>query len=85
MNENEQKDETPRNRFRVVNVEKTDAPTGLEGNNWYQYEIRCAGSNLYGKRSGTLKQVTEHAEAFAEELNNRDQNKGRKRVSGQKR
>lgn len=84
MTVNDETETRIRNKFKVVSVEKTKPPAGMDGGTWYHYEIKCAGSSLYGTRSGTLEQVTEHAEAFAEELNFRDQNKGKKRMQNHK-
>ena len=58
-------------RFTVVSVERTQAPAGTEGGNWYRYVIERNGSTIVGNRSGTRQQVSNHAEAFAEDLNSR--------------
>jgi hypothetical protein len=58
------------NKFRVTSIEKTDPPEGMDGN-WYHYVIGRNGSNIEGKRKGTLKGVTKHAEEFADNLNQR--------------
>lgn len=67
-------------KYEVVSVEQCDPPAGIEGGTWYHYVIKCGSSHLDGSRCGTMQQVKEHAEFFAEELNYRDQNKGKKRV-----
>jgi len=59
------------NTYRVVNVEKTEAPDGMEGDNWHLYVIGRGNSKIEGKKPGTLNQVTEHAETVAEDLNSR--------------
>lgn len=57
--------------YTLISVEKTDPPSGVEGGNWYRYIVGRGSSSLVGKRRGTLKQVTEHAETLAEDLNSR--------------
>lgn len=58
-------------KYRVVSVEKTDPPEDMPGNNWHRYIIGQGGSKIEGLKPGTLKTVTEHAEAIAEDLNSR--------------
>ena len=58
-------------KYSVVTVEKTPAPEGLPGDNWYEYVIGYGRSKIVGKKPGTLKAVTEHAETVAEDLNSR--------------
>ena len=57
--------------YALISVEKTDPPTGEEGGSWYQYIVGRGNSSLVGKRRGTLKQVKEHAETLAGDLNAR--------------
>ena len=63
-------------RYLVKTVEKTKAPAGCEGNNWYRYVLERNGSTLVGQRRGTLSQVTRYAEELAEEANSRRGGKG---------
>ena len=58
-------------KYSVITVEKTETPEGLTGDNWYRYVIGEGGSKIEGKKPGSLKAVTEHAHAAAEELNSR--------------
>ncbi|WP_455376358.1 hypothetical protein [Kaarinaea lacus] len=58
-------------KYSVITVEKTETPEGLTGDNWYRYVIGEGGSKIEGKKPGSLKGVTEHAHAAAEELNSR--------------
>ena len=58
-------------KYYVVTVEKTATPEGLPGNNWYRYVIGQGGSKIEGKKPGSLKAVTQHAETIAEDLNAR--------------
>ena len=55
--------------YKVISVEKTDAPKGLPGDNWHRYIIGQGGSRIEGFKPGTLSSVKEHAEAVAEDLN----------------
>lgn len=58
-------------KYRVISVEKTTAPDGTTGDNWHLYVVGQGTARIEGKKSGTIKTVTEHAEAFAEDLNSR--------------
>jgi hypothetical protein len=62
---------TRKNRFRVVSVEKTTPPAGMPDGNWHRYIIGQGSSKIEGKKPGSLKSVTEHAETVAEDLNMR--------------
>ena len=57
--------------YRVISVEKTTAPEGMTGDNWHLYVVGQGTARIEGKKPGTLKSVTEHAEPFAEDLNSR--------------
>ena len=57
--------------YKLISVEKTDPPEGIEDGNWYRYVVGRGDSSLEGKRRGTLKQVSEHAETLAADLNSR--------------
>ena len=58
-------------KYHVISVEKTDPPQGMPDGNWYRYIIGQGRSKIEGVRNGTLKSVTSHARAFAENLNTR--------------
>ncbi len=55
--------------YRVVSVEKSEAPEGLPGDNWCRYIIGQGSARIEGFKPGTVKAVTAHAEAVAEDLN----------------
>jgi hypothetical protein len=57
--------------YKLLSVEKTDPPPGVEDGSWYRYVVGRGDSSLEGKRRGTLKQVSEHAETLAADLNSR--------------
>lgn len=59
--------------YRVVSVEPTDPPTGVSGR-WYAYVLENGNSVIRGQRHGTRAQVTEYAQSFAGELNERSRN-----------
>ena len=61
--------------YHVTSVEKITTPEGMSGNNWYQYIIGEGKTRVVGKIAGTLKEVTAHAEAQAEQINARHGNK----------
>ncbi len=56
-------------KYQVITVEKTLPPSGMPGDNWHRYVIGQGTSKIEGKKPGTLKAVTQHAEAVAEDLN----------------
>jgi hypothetical protein len=64
--------------YKVTTVEKTTAPEGMLGDNWYHYVIRRGKQVIDGKKPGSLKAVTEHAESVAELINSRHLKGGRK-------
>ena len=58
-------------KYKVESVKKTNTPEGLIGDNWYQYIIGYGSSTINGTKPGTLKDVTQHAESVALDLNTR--------------
>lgn len=56
-------------KYQVVSVEKITPPEGMPGDDWHRYVIGQGSSQIEGKKPGTLKAVTQHAEAVAEDLN----------------
>ena len=61
---------TPR-PFKVARVEKTDAPDGGQGQDWYRYVLESGRSTITGHRSGSRKDVLAYATQCAEQLNSR--------------
>ena len=66
-----QDEETKKPRYTVISVEKTTPPEGTTGENWHRYEIGQGTSKIVGKKPGSLKEITQHAETMAEDLNSR--------------
>lgn len=64
-------DEASKNEYTVTTVEKTTAPEGMTGDNWYRYVIRRDKQVIDCKKNGSLKTVTEHAASVAELINSR--------------
>lgn len=63
--------------YQVVKVEKTDPPSGTDGENWHTYVIeRNNGTNIVGNRRGTLEQVKEYLREYVEDINLRTGNGG---------
>lgn len=62
-------------KYEVISIDKIDTPEGMPGDDWYCYVIAYGKSRIEGKKPGTLKNVTQHAEAVAEDLNLRSQSK----------
>jgi hypothetical protein len=67
----DQDEAQPDRRYRVVSVQKIDAPEGMAGTNWHRYVIARGTSLIKGLRTGTLRSVTAHAENYVEVLNDR--------------
>ncbi len=68
-------------KYHVIKVEKTTAPEGMLGENWYLYVIQkgdLSNSIMNCKKTGTLESVTEHAKELAETINFRNVKGGRK-------
>jgi len=61
------------NKFPITSIEKTEPPQGVkEGEGeWYEYVIGKGSSAITGRRSGSLKAVTEYVEEYADNLNRR--------------
>jgi len=70
------KEEVIKLKFNVMNIEKIGTPDGMAGDNWYQYVVGQGSSEIKGLTMGSLKQVTEHANKIADDLN--DRSKGKK-------
>ena len=70
--------ETNDYKYNVIQVEKTTAPEGMPGDNWYLYVIKKGNSVMECKKSGTLQVVTKHAEHVAELINLRNVRGNRK-------
>jgi hypothetical protein len=57
--------------YKLARVEKTGAPEGGTGGNWYRYVLDNGRSTVVGQRCGSLKDVTAYANRCAEQLNSR--------------
>ena len=62
-------DEIKELKYHVVTVEKITPPEGMPGDNWHRYVIGQGRARIEGKKPGSLRAVTEHAETVAEDLN----------------
>lgn len=69
------KNEVVKLKFNVMNIGKISTPDGMVGDNWYQYVVGQGSSEIKGLTMGTLKQVTEHANKVADDLNERSRGK----------
>lgn len=58
-------------RYRLATIEATSPPDGMPEGDWYQYIVEYGKSKMNCVRSGTLEEVTRHAEEFVENLNTR--------------
>jgi hypothetical protein len=57
--------------YRLVHVEKSEPPAGIQGGNWYRYTLRRKNGDIVGRRCGSYQQVSRYAQAFTEDLNAR--------------
>lgn len=57
--------------FIVVSVEKSEAPEGAGGDNWYRYVIERGSSQIVGNMRGSLQKVKKDVNEFVENLNER--------------
>jgi len=80
-----QEDETDINEYHVLTVEKTSPPEGAPDDNWHRYVIGKDSSRIECKKLGSLYDVTQHAETFAEDLNSRKARYGLMYVYGKQR
>ncbi|KPK38829.1 MAG: hypothetical protein AMJ69_07380 [Gammaproteobacteria bacterium SG8_47] len=64
-------DDSGEYKYRVLSVEKREAPAGLPAGDWHRYIIGRGTSKIEGSRIGTLYAVTQYAETAAEDLNAR--------------
>ena len=74
-------DDSIKSKYHVIKVEKTTAPKGMMGENWYLYVIQkgdLTNSIMDCKKTGTLKSVTAHAKDVVETINSRNVKGGRK-------
>lgn len=74
-------DDSIKSKYHVIKVEKTTAPEGMLGENWYLYVIQkgdLTNSIMDCKKTGTLKSVTAHAKDMVETLNFRNVKGGRR-------
>jgi hypothetical protein len=74
-------DDSIKSKYHLIKVEKTTAPEGMLGENWYIYVIQkgnLSNSIMDCKKAGTLKSVTEHAKEVVETINSRNVKGGRK-------
>lgn len=57
------------NDYHVTSVTKAR----VDGQEWYKYTIsnKTRTSTITGQRRGTLKQVSQHAEEYSQQLNDR--------------
>lgn len=58
-------------KYNVISIEKIDTPDGMTGDDWHRYIVGQGTAKIEGLKAGTLKEVTLHADIFAEDLNSR--------------
>ncbi len=65
------KDDVIAHKYRVASIEKTTPPEGMPDGDWYHYIVEYGKSTIDCIRAGSLKDVTQHAQDFVENLNTR--------------
>lgn len=58
-------------KYCLTTIEKTEPPEDMPEGNWYHYTVMYGSKEISCVRAGTLKEVTQHAEDFVENLNSR--------------
>ena len=69
------RDDSINSKYHVIKVEKSTAPDGILGKNWYLYVIQkgnLTNTIMECKKTGTIESVTKHAKELAETLNLRN-------------
>ncbi len=61
--------------YKIISVEKTAAPSGASGANWYRYEISQGDNTISGFRRGNLREVTAEVEEIVAQSNQRQMGK----------
>ena len=56
-------------KYRVVAIEKTNAPEDCQEQSWYRYVIANDFNTITGLRTGSLKEVKTFAQSSAQQLN----------------
>lgn len=77
-------DDTADYEYRVVRVEKRDAPAGMPAGEWHRYVIGRGRTEIEGSRIGSLYAVTQYAETVTEDLNARAASGGSTYVLGRR-
>ena len=57
--------------YAVLSIEPSDAPEGMDGSDWYRYEIGQGDNTIEGYRNGNKKSVKDAVEAIVVQLNER--------------
>jgi hypothetical protein len=63
-------------KYRVMSVKETKPPEEGADGLWHRYVISYGQGKINGMKLGTLNEVTQHAQAVAEALNQRAKCKG---------
>jgi len=57
--------------FKISSIEKTPSDENNDDQAWYRYVLENGRSTIVGQRRGTLKDVTDYATEYTEQLNER--------------
>lgn len=57
--------------YEVRSIEPSDAPEGMDGSDWFRYEIGQGHNTIKGFRNGNKTSVKEAVEAIVVQLNER--------------
>jgi hypothetical protein len=62
--------------YEVIEINRADAPSGVEGTDWHHYVIAFEGSNsIQGYQPGNLKAVRQAVDEMVAQLNERHMGK----------
>ncbi len=61
--------------YKIRSIKPSEPPAGVEGTNWYRYEIAQGKNVIRGYRAGSRKSVTSAIEIIVAQLNERRRGK----------
>jgi len=57
--------------YEIISIDKADAPSGTDGDNWHRYVIAQGKNTIRGHRQGSLRSVKEAVDGLVAQLNER--------------
>ena len=66
-----QTNDISKRKYCLTTIEETDPPEDMPKGDWYHYVVMYGAKEINCVRAGTLKEDTQHAQDFVENLNSR--------------